>query len=169
MRRLRQTLLDTGLAAEDDVIGCTPEEIARVEHAAAGFPLPDEYLAFLQVMGHGAGELLRGENIYYPKLLTAGRVAATIAAEPDESLTTVDRFFFGQHHGVVVYFFDRASSEIFCYEETSPDVEVVGSSFANWLFTAAERTKSILDTVQRRDAETEAIRQKLRERGELDW
>ena len=49
------SIIAGGLAAGDEIAGCTEQEIGALE-AAFGRPLPSSYRAFLAVMGKGAGE-----------------------------------------------------------------------------------------------------------------
>lgn len=55
-RALRDRLIASGIAVRNDIDGCTPEEIARLERAYGRFP--DSYREVLGLIGHRAGRLV---------------------------------------------------------------------------------------------------------------
>lgn len=65
-----------------ELIGCTEEEVAKVE-AVAGFPLPEEYRAFLRLMGRGAGVFMAcwPYRVFFPSLLTIDEKAKKLHPE----------------------------------------------------------------------------------------
>ncbi|WP_405161405.1 SMI1/KNR4 family protein [Nocardia sp. NBC_01499] len=166
VERFRHALIDAGIATGDDIAGCTDEEIARVA-AVATFPLPDEYVAFLKVLGRKAGTLLRGSAIFFPEPLDAFEAAEDIAEGPNEKLTLPDRFFFGHHQGYRVFFFEKGSPAVFFYQEGHPEVQKLGETFQSWLWTVLERSKAIDEDNRRLQAETEAKRAQMRAEGKL--
>lgn len=64
---LRQRLLDSGIAREDQMLGASEAQIAAIE-ARIG-PLPRSYRSILGLIGNGAGRLLRDDTeMYLPEL-----------------------------------------------------------------------------------------------------
>jgi hypothetical protein len=53
---LESTLIQSGIAAREDLVGCSPEEIAALEQRYGA--LPDSYRQILALIGHGAGLLV---------------------------------------------------------------------------------------------------------------
>ncbi|MFQ6397558.1 SMI1/KNR4 family protein [Nocardia sp. KC 131] len=165
--RFRQALLDTGFATADEIAGCTDEEISRVA-AVATFPLPDECLAFLKVLGRKAGTFFQGKGMFFPEPLDTYEAAEGIAAEPGEDLTVEDRFFFGHHQGYQVFFFEKGRPEVFVYVEGHPgEIQKLGESFFGWLWLVCERSQLLREDTERRRAENEAVRQQMRAEGKL--
>ncbi|MGW5921308.1 SMI1/KNR4 family protein [Nocardia fluminea] len=143
MKRLRQELLASGVASEDDIMGCSASEIEDVLSSAGSFRLPDQYLAFLQVMGRRAGELFEGTDIFYPRSLEAREAAIDVASGDGESLSLENRFFFGHHQGYKVYFFEPDSPAVFTYQEGHPEVRVLAKSLLAFLQHALEVRVSV--------------------------
>lgn len=59
---LVEALLRSGVATRRSIHGCTEDEVTQVLRIAEGFPLPQQYIAFLLRMGRGAGRLLGGTD-----------------------------------------------------------------------------------------------------------
>src|SRR5262249_39989403 len=64
------------ICQEDELLGCTEEQIAEIQ-ASAPFPLPNEYKAFLRMMGRGAGEFMEGHaySVFYRRVIGLDAVA----------------------------------------------------------------------------------------------
>lgn len=56
IHELKATLIQSGIAAEADLAGCSPEEIEGLERRYG--VLPDSYRQILALIGHGAGQLV---------------------------------------------------------------------------------------------------------------
>lgn len=82
MQRIAERLVSLGMAAPEEIVGCTEAEV----HAAElffGRPLPPEYAAFLRIMGRGAGALEGEVRTGYPPGPTGGLYElASVAAHP---------------------------------------------------------------------------------------
>ncbi|MFB7721456.1 SMI1/KNR4 family protein [Nocardia sp. NPDC056100] len=138
--RLRTALLESGLADEASIAGCTDDEIEQVA-VISPIPLPDEYLAFLRVMGKKAGRLFRGTALFFPEPLDSVVAAQDIAGDPNETLTLENRFFFAHHQGYQVFFFENSESNVYCYVERHPDtIQMLAESFLDWAWRAYEIT-----------------------------
>ncbi|WP_280450062.1 hypothetical protein [Nocardia brasiliensis] len=139
MRALCRDLVESGFAKTDEIVGCTADEVAEVVATAPdAFPIPDEYLAFLTVLGKSAGTFFVGTDLFYPSLLEANEAAADISSGPGEDLSLGDRFFFGHHQGYKVYFFERNSEAVCTYQEGHPAVQRLANSFLGFLRQAFE-------------------------------
>lgn len=56
IHELKSTLIQSGIAAEADLVGCTVGEIDALEQRYGA--LPDSYRQILALLGHGAGQLV---------------------------------------------------------------------------------------------------------------
>jgi hypothetical protein len=70
MREFVARLQASRVASTQTLVGCSPDEITRLEQKYA-VRLPDSYALFLRLMGHRAGNLVgRAEfDLYYPDVL----------------------------------------------------------------------------------------------------
>lgn len=144
MRALCRDLVGSGFAMVDEVSGCTPDEVAEVVSAAPdGFPIPDEYLAFLKVLGRQAGSFFAGTDLFFPSLLEANEAAADMSSGPGESLSLKNRLFFGHHQGYRVYYFERGSEAVYAYQEGHPESQRLANSFLDFLRQAFELQKNL--------------------------
>lgn len=166
MERLAAAMVESGYCTPSDVTGCTQTEIAEMT-AAAEFALPDDYLAFLQVMGRNPGTLFQGRAIPFPACLEARGVAEDISRDEEENLTLEDKFFFGHHQGYIVYFLERQSPGVFLYQEGHPEVQKLADSFGQWVWDSFERSRSIREENRRLDVEIERKRAQMRAEGKL--
>ncbi len=111
--------------------------------APGAFPVPDEYLAFLAVLGKSAGTFFVGTDLFYPALLEANEAAVDINSGPGEDLSLSDRFFFGHHKGYKVYFFERNSEAVYTYQEGHPEVQRLAGSLLEFLRQAFEIQRNL--------------------------
>lgn len=145
MESLRHDLLISGIATSpSEIIGCSGSEIAQVVATAGSFPIPDVYIAFLEVFGRKAGDLFRGTDLFFPGCLDAKDSAIDVASGPDETLTLENRFFFGHHQGYKVYFFELGSEAVYGYQEGYPHVQKLADSLVDWLRHALGVQKEIV-------------------------
>ncbi|MGF6884852.1 hypothetical protein ABIA39_008656 [Nocardia sp. GAS34] len=167
LERLRQEMLHTEYTTPDTFAGCSTEEIQQVVDAASPIQLPDEYIAYLQLFGRGSGTLFRGSNICYPAPLESRESAEDIASDPEETLTLENRFFFGDHQGYTVYFFEQGSDAVFGYAEGHPEVLRLAETFTQWLWETFRRSQAIRADSERLRAETAKKRAQMRAEGKL--
>ncbi|WP_328661318.1 SMI1/KNR4 family protein [Nocardia salmonicida] len=124
-------LIASGFATSDSIIGCDSAEIAQVHSVAPeGFPIPDEYQAFLEYMGKKAGTLFRGTDLFFPRMLDAIEAAEDVSGK---GLTLDGRFFFGHHQGYKVYFFKRGSGAVYAYQEGTSEDQKLADGFIEFL------------------------------------
>lgn len=105
------------VAACTDALGCTPDEVARVE-ADFGRPLPYGIRVFLETMGRDVGGLFGGADIGYPDMLGMRRYAVDLLAEnqcrhslPDDALV------FMMHQGYILWFVRSEDPRVFGWSE----------------------------------------------------
>ncbi|WP_410875088.1 SMI1/KNR4 family protein [Nocardia sp. A7] len=124
-------LIESGFATSDSIIGCDSAEIAQVYSVAPdGFPVPDEYQAFLEYMGKEAGTLFKGTDLFVPRMLDAIEAAEDVAGK---GLTLDGQFFFGHHQGYKVYFFKRGSGAVYAYQEGFSEDQKLADEFIEFL------------------------------------
>lgn len=124
-------LIESGFATSESIIGCDSSEISQV-HALApeGFPIPDEYQAFLEYMGKKAGTLFSGTDLFFPRMLDALEAAEDVSGQ---GLALDGQFFFGHHQGYKVYFFKRGSGAVHTYQEGSSKDHKLADGFIEFL------------------------------------
>jgi hypothetical protein len=78
-----------------EIKGCSDADIRRLQ-AKAGAPLPESYVAFLRLVGRGAGEFMSDLTAFYPALLRLTderkRDLARYAVLPDDAFVIADRY-----------------------------------------------------------------------------
>lgn len=124
-----------GLAAGDEIAGCTEPEIAALE-AAFRRPFPASYRVFLAAMGKGAGEFMRGTDMFHEHLGGLRKAAERLMLEsrsPAE-LRSSD-WVFAVHQGYQFLYFDAAAGpdpQVFHVMEGEA-AKPVAASFSDWL------------------------------------
>lgn len=131
-----QRLVSAGLATPERLVGCTPEQLAELEHMAGG-PLPAAYRVFLHRMGQSAGDFMRGTDFLYPTLLGLRKGAEALLQECGCTWQlAVTSFVFASHQGYQFLFFDRAAGDdppVQYYLEAEPSAREVFASCSAWL------------------------------------
>lgn len=102
---LKERLLASRVASEDQLSGCSPREVNQLERDL-GVKLPEAYSEFLRLMGKGAGRFLQGSDCLYPQLKGLQAAAAELLEENHfpRSLPD-DAFVFFMHQGYQFSFF----------------------------------------------------------------
>ncbi len=89
---------------EEELIGCTDEEIHEIEHSA-GFPLPKAYKDFMRIAGKKSGEFLSDCEIHYPQVIRTNNYSKERIGKyftfPDPC------FVFSSYLGDVIFFCDE--------------------------------------------------------------
>ncbi|MEU9887489.1 SMI1/KNR4 family protein [Sphaerisporangium sp. NPDC051011] len=133
MSRFVHNLIEMGVTCSHQISGCTVKEVEEVVRYAGDFRLPDHYLAFLSLMGHGAGQLFRGTSIYYPEPLELNDYAREFAEDDDPDLVTEGRFFFAHHQGYQLYYFDSQHDGVFMHSEGEGQARLIAVDFMRLL------------------------------------
>jgi hypothetical protein len=93
------------LAPAHEVVPCTHDEIAVLEHQLA-LTLPAVYQEFLLWMGHSAGGFLRGSSCFYRQLVALQTAAVDLLNENQfPTVLPPDAFVFFMHQGYQFNFF----------------------------------------------------------------
>lgn len=149
-----KTLFDTGLAKPGGVVGCTPDEIHRLEQKF-GVTLPAVYREFLEKMGKNAGMLFRGTNVFYNRLFELRTDSEELLAENQESFhLSEDAFVFLMHQGYeFMYFSTNAGDDppVFQYVEGMGPPSEVCSSFSAFLVDSVQKHVSALPAMRATD------------------
>ena len=146
---IRDQLITNGIAASEEIRGCTPHEIEELERMA-GKPLPRAYNDYLLAAGHQAGRLLRGTDKSYGIVAGLTQAARELLAENDlEGELPGDAFVFYMHQGYEFGYFRFSGGEdppVYQYVEGGGLPKLVWPSFTVYL---VERIRSSANAVQR--------------------
>lgn len=109
--------------ARKDIIGCTEEEVHRLEEQL-GIHVPAAYREWLRWMGHGAGGFLRGTDVFYDDDLPSLKEGALeLFHENDlDGALPADALVFYLHQGYVAQFMRLSEGDdppIYGYAEGS--------------------------------------------------
>lgn len=140
-----EQLRESGIVAEDELVGCTDDEIREIEQKE-DVTLPTAYEEFLRRMGKSAGGFLRGMDFLYPRMIGLTKAARELMAEcgVTDELTT-DDFAFISSQGCSYLYFDTNAGEnppVYRYIEYDEEPEQVTETFTEWLH------KSVSDTIE---------------------
>ncbi len=148
---LIKKLIDLGAAETSEIVGCTEKEIQQIE-SGIGAKLPLAYHEFLSRMGHSAGRLFVGTDIFFEHLPNLASGANRLLAR-DGKLFLPDRaFVFGMHQGYQFTFFILDGTEkpiVNGYMEKSGFYRVA-DSFSEFLSKAVEDTIHAEQTLSNR-------------------
>ena len=89
------------ICEEEELIGCTEEELAHIEEAA-GFPLPRSYKEFMRVAGRDSGVFMAEMHIHYPYVLDTNK--STKARCSRYMVLPEPCFIFLNRYGVFAFF-----------------------------------------------------------------
>jgi SMI1 / KNR4 family (SUKH-1) len=133
---IREQIISSGLATDEQVVGCSESEIKSLEMKLA-FRLPDAYREFLAVMGKRAGGFCRGSDMLYHAFWEAQNAMASYLEESDKPLSLPEKAIVIQSHQGYQFFILSAS------EGANPPVRVFGdgvdglqqfsTTFTEWL------------------------------------
>ena len=173
IQALIERMVGTGYARPDELLGCTPEEVARIE-ARFGLRLPRIYREFLLAMGRGAGRFFRGTDVFSPAVLELRQWAEELLEECGRPCALPDdAFVFLMHQGYQFGYFRTGGGEddppLYRYVECDPAPVQNARSFSEMLRAELEShiatwerlspdAKAILDAADRRAAERMARR-----------
>jgi hypothetical protein len=143
IERLVASIIDGVNCTADQIVGLTEDEIREVELSQPSRLAPP-YRRFLELAGAGAGDFLRGSDLFYPVLLELGPWARGTLKENGVKLTlsNTDRVFY-MHQGYQFDFLrgDGDDPEVWSYcEGKTPEPTPSFPSFTDWLETQVRDT-----------------------------
>lgn len=128
----KRKLIDAGLAAEVDFVGCSCDEISQLERLF-GVKLPAAFVDFLSVMGKGQGGFYAEASISYP-FDDMRRIAIDLLDGYERLSDTA--FVFVERYGCAVLYFETTEGEdppvYVCQEDDEPPKRI-SASFSEWL------------------------------------
>ncbi|RZS43805.1 hypothetical protein EV193_102786 [Herbihabitans rhizosphaerae] len=142
---LPEQLITLGLAAEATITPCTPAEVDEVRASHGVDTLSEPYERFLLLMGRGAGELLRGTDIYYPTALNLAEYTEEYLAENDVAhLFAPGSIVVAMHQGYHVSWIEPSGV---VHENVEPDTTIhkTWPGMADWLLTYAQAQRASRD------------------------
>lgn len=165
LNRAKTAFAHSRLAAPDEVLGCTEAEVAALEQRI-GHYLPAAYREFLLWIGHSAGHLLQGSDVFYQQLEPLPTYAQELLQEND--ITTPlpeDAFVFYVHQGYQFMFFRLSEGDdppVYYYGEGEGQdtFRVLYPSYSAFLETEIEGHTKLLAEI----SEMRERNQKLRQR-----
>ncbi len=105
MQQLAHDIVAAGFASPEDLRGCSRAEIDALQEKFA-ITLPQLYVEWLTIMGHGAGQFLKGSDAFFPALLELREGAEELLAEAGGKFTLPqDAFVFLMHQGYQFLYF----------------------------------------------------------------
>lgn len=153
VRELRSILLQSGIAAEADLHGCSAEEIAVLERRHG--PLPASYRQVLALLGRGAGQLVDSQEfwIYADQI---GRIREQVqsylqevrekgGARPD---VPANAFFISARYGERPHFVltgDAPDSAVHVFDYDDGSVRPAFPSVWAWIEAFVQDTRFFLD------------------------
>lgn len=106
-----KTLFATLHIAAHEISQCTETEVAQLEQQS-GHAIPAAYCKFLLWMGHGAGNFLRGSDVFYEHLRSNVSAARELLRENNISLDLpVDALVFYTHQGYQFAYFQLSAGD----------------------------------------------------------
>ncbi|NJS09059.1 MAG: SMI1/KNR4 family protein [Microcoleus sp. CSU_2_2] len=141
--RVINQLIELKLVRQDELVGCTRDEVAAFEQQL-GISLPRAYQEFLLSMGHSAGQFLRGSDCFFQHLPQLQEWAIELLQENNFAQSIPeDAFIFFMHQGYQFSFFrlsEGAEPPTYSYCEGTEETSFIKSheSFSDFLATEVE-------------------------------
>lgn len=134
IKEFADLLIKHELATSDELHGCSEKEIEALERHI-GTSLPKSYREFLALMGHKAGNFLRGSDFLYKDLFELTAFTKETLMKGPFQLPD-DAFVFFSHQGYIFAYFrlsDGNDPAIYTYMEGEPNPQKWASSFSEYL------------------------------------
>lgn len=129
----RGRMIEADVAREDEIIGCTEEEMAQILAINPDVAVPEVYLAFMREMGRSMGNLFAGSDLGYPDCVDDQSYFREYAADDDPTLRPDQWFIFGSHQGYQFYYFRDHDPRVYLHCEGRPNPFQTWESFADLL------------------------------------
>jgi hypothetical protein len=132
---LLSRIVELGLAKNEDIIGCTDDEILSLERDF-NIKLPKSYRLFLMKMGKGAGRFIPDECLYY-NLFSSKSDAQELLLECGAPISIEEGWFVYYFNQYNFFFFDtcldNSDPEVFRFIEGNSHTVKEFNSFTAWL------------------------------------
>lgn len=125
---IRERLLDSDIAREDELAGCSEDELTEIRAINPGVVIPELYLAFMREMGRRTGYLLAGTDIRYPEYVEYQDDVREFAGE-DPSFHPDEWFVFALHQGYQFYYFRDGDPRVYVHSEGENNPFIEYTSF----------------------------------------
>lgn len=113
---IRERLVATDVAREDEILGCTEPEMAEIRNINPSITVPDIYFEFMRQMGRKRGYLLPGTDIQYPECVEYQDEVHEFADE-DPTFHPDEWFVFAVHQGYQYYYFRDGDPRVYIHSE----------------------------------------------------
>jgi len=155
MQEVIQVLIDAGVAAPENIRGCSEEEVKELENHC-GVRLPQKYREFLLVMGHGAGTFFIGTDIFYGEaLFRMRRFAEDLLEENAEPFKLPeDAFVFSMAQGCSFTYsqaFTGDDPPVYLYIEGKGSPKQIASRFSGYMLDRAAVEARLEAEIARKD------------------
>lgn len=135
---LREKMLDLqNYELLTEIRGCSDAEISEIE-MQYNVQLPGMYREFLKLYGNSEGDFLRGDDLFYPRMLGLKEaLQGCIDENQEEVYLDGSHFVFAGHEGYSFLFFNTNDGQddppVYRYVELEGQPKQVCQSFSAWL------------------------------------
>jgi len=140
-------LIRSQIATVDDIQGCNENEIKELEEEI-GHSLPIIYRKFLLDMGHHAGVLFQGTDIFFRSIKGLTQEAKELLEENQEPfILPDDAFVFSMHQGYEFNYFKFSEGEdppVYQYIEGEGNPKLAWNSFSSFLLDGINITSKFI-------------------------
>jgi hypothetical protein len=109
-QKFRQRLIESSLAEDDLIIGCTTQEIEHVEHEN-DIILPLAYKEFLLTAGRRAGSFMKDCDVFYPGIIKLDKIVHETSGDYFSKQEPCFVFINNDHSGYFCYFYRSCSDD----------------------------------------------------------
>lgn len=138
-------IVESGLAAKNEIAGCTENEIAAITQCV-GTSLPQVYIEFLNVLGKSCGNFLQGTDIFCDAILEIQDWALELVNEENKpDILPENSFILFMHQGYQFGYFlldNKANPPIYFFSEGMKAPEKKWKSLEEFFLTVLHDMKN---------------------------
>lgn len=137
MQDLKSKIILNGIAHENEIIGCTEDEVLLIEEKIL-YKLPKIYKDFLYTFGHGVGKFYRGTDMFYGTIFEIQEWVLELLKK-DDTICCLEKnyFVFSMHQGCHFNYFIIEDSildpAVYSYSEGEKYPKKIYNSFSEFL------------------------------------